>query len=188
MNAVAAPTVREALAEYRRSNNLPADESATRSWTCGLGPITVRLPNFRWRRRAILAHDVHHILTGYPCTMRGECQMAAWEFGAGPMPHLAARLFCLPLVPLGLLWSPCAMVSAFLAGRRSQSLHGAMVGEGLLDISLDAARKRVGRVPVSQWSPRDCARFALLILEAGLIVLTPVMLVAASVLTLRALS
>jgi len=174
------PTVREALAEYRRLNNLPADETATNSWTCRLGPVRVRLPNFRWRRKAILAHDLHHVLTGYPCTLCGEFQMAAWEFGAGRMPHWAARLFCLPLVLLGLLWSPRRMLLAFLGGRRSQSLHVTTVQERLLAAPLNATRAEFTVPSTVAWSVRDGARFAFLILEAGLIVSAPAALIVGS--------
>jgi len=134
--AAQAVTLREALAEFRRANGLAADEAAKPYWTCRLGPFTLRLPNFRWRRRAILAHDLHHVLTGYPCTMRGEFQMAAWEFGAGPMPHWGAAMFCLPLILIGLVWSPRRMIRAFRAGRRSRSLHGSAAAEAVLDLPL----------------------------------------------------
>jgi hypothetical protein len=60
-----APTVGEALAEFRRANGLSGDETSQPSWTCRLGPVITRLPNFKWRRQAILAHDLHHVFTGY---------------------------------------------------------------------------------------------------------------------------
>lgn len=105
----------------------------------------MRLPNFAWRRRAILAHDLHHMLTGYPCTLRGEFQIAAWEFGAGPMPHWAAALFCLPLIAAGLLWSPRRMVRAFRAGRHAHSLHGSMEIAALLNLPPKESRERIIR-------------------------------------------
>jgi hypothetical protein len=134
------PTVGEALIEFRKANGLTADEASNSRWTCRLGPISVRLPNFEWRRRAILAHDLHHVLTGIPCGLRGEMQMAAWEFGAGPMPHWGATLFCLPLVVAGLFWTPRRVLRAFLAGRRSRSLHGSQAIDDLLATPLHVAR------------------------------------------------
>jgi len=130
-------TLGEALAEFRRANGISADEASRPFWMCRLGPLSIRLPNFTWRRRAILAHDLHHVLTGYPCTMRGEFQMAAWEFGAGPMPHWCAAAFCLPLIIAGVLWSPCRIVRAYRAGRRSQSLHGIAGMDALLAMPLN---------------------------------------------------
>jgi hypothetical protein len=137
------PTVGEALAAFRRANGLSADEASNAWWTCRLGPLSLRLPNFQWRRRALLAHDLHHVLTGYPCGLRGEFQMAAWEFGAGPMPHWGAALFCLPLAVIGLFVTPQRVLRAFAAGRRSCSLHNSeMIGE-LLAMPLPAARARL---------------------------------------------
>ena len=177
-----APTLGAALAEFRRANGLPADEAASASWTCRLGPVTLRLPNFAWRRQAILAHDLHHVLTDYPCTLGGECRMAAWEFGAGRMPHWGAALFCMPLVPLGLLWGPRRMLQAFLAGRRSHSLHESKAIDCLLAAPLPAARVDiVASIAGRPWA--DHARFALLILRACSILLTPVALVTAIWLT-----
>jgi hypothetical protein len=134
------PTVGEALADFRRANGLAEDEAVRSSWTCRVGPIRIRLPNFKWRRQAILAHDLHHVLTGIPCGMRGEFQMAAWEFGAGPMPHWGAALFCLPLVLVGLFWSPRRIAQAYRAGRRSHSLHNSKAIDDLLTMPLHLAR------------------------------------------------
>lgn len=101
----------------------------TASWSCPVGPVTLRLPNFRWRRRAIAAHDLHHAMTGYPMTMRGEYQLAAWEFGAGRYPHWGATLLCAPLILIGLCWSPAAIWRAWRAGRRTRSLYCALAGD-----------------------------------------------------------
>ena len=140
------PTLAEALAEFRRANGLVHDDDKQSWWTCHIGPIRVRLPNFKWRRKAILAHDLHHVLTEIPCGMRGECQMAAWEFGAGPMPHWGAALFCLPLVLLGLVWSPRRILRAYRAERRSRSLHQfqSKAIDDLLAAPLHVARANFG--------------------------------------------
>jgi hypothetical protein len=137
------PTLGEALIEFRQANGLPVGETSDSWWTCRFGPISIRLPNFGWRKRAILAHDLHHVLTGYPCGMRGEFQMAAWEFGAGPMPHWGATLFCFPLVVIGLFLTPRSVLRALLAGRQSRSLHGSDNIDGLLAAPLHVVRARL---------------------------------------------
>jgi hypothetical protein len=109
------------------------EDEAAASWPCAIGPFTLRFPNFAWRRRALAAHDLHHLMTGYPMTMRGEFQLAAWEFGAGRYPHWGATFFCGPLILLGLLWSPPAMWRAFRSGRRSESLYAMLEGRGGVD-------------------------------------------------------
>ena len=115
-------TREEAIARLRRGMG----RDRTESWTCPVGPLTLRFPNFAWRKHAIAAHDLHHLMTGYPMTMRGEFQMAAWEFGAGRYPHWGATLFCGPLLIIGFLWSPSRMVAAYKAGRCSTSLYPAL--------------------------------------------------------------
>lgn len=144
-------TVAEALRTFRDANGLCHDEHSTKIWKVRAGLVTLWLPNFTWRKRAIDAHDVHHLLTGYPCTVMGEFQIAAWELAAGRYPHWGATLFCAPLVVLGWLWDPAAMVAAWRRGRRSRSLYSKPLLERLLamplakaaslcDGSLDAAR------------------------------------------------
>ena len=112
-------------------------DRAKGSWPCRVGPFTLYFPDFAWRRRALAAHDLHHLMTGYPMTMRGEFQMAAWEFGAGRYPHWGATLFCAPLLLFGLLWSPAAMARAYRAGRSSRSLYPDLVQR----LALRRARK-----------------------------------------------
>lgn len=92
-------------------------------WTVRLGPLLVRLPNFAWRKAAIDAHDRHHLMTGYPLTMVGEIQLAAWEWGAGRYPDWRATLFCAPLILAGMIALPRRTWRAFAAGRRSESLY-----------------------------------------------------------------
>lgn len=166
--------LRQALAAFRQANNLTADENCAETWTCRIWFATVRLPNFQWRREAILAHDLHHVLVGYPCTLWGEMRMAAWEFGAGRMPHWGARLFCVPLLSIGLLRSPRQMLTAFLTGQRSRSLHTAERAEALLDLSLVAARAMITSCRSPVVGRDSYGRFALLLLESLVVLLLPV--------------
>jgi hypothetical protein len=159
-------TVEQALNAFRNANNLAANDRARAFWTCRLGPVTVPLPNFAWRREALLAHDLHHVLTGYPCSLSGECQLAAWEFGSGPMPHWGATLFCLPLVVVGFLRSPGRILRAFLSGRASRSLHRTEAAH-LLARPLHEIIDELRSCPTvsRRWS--DVGRFAVL-LTAGI--------------------
>jgi hypothetical protein len=101
------------------------ESCSNRWWPCRLGRVSFVFPNWSWRQRAIRAHDLHHLMTGYPMTMRGEFQMAAWEFGGGRYPHWGATVFCLPLIVAGMLWSPRKMAEAFRAGRKTGTLYSA---------------------------------------------------------------
>lgn len=137
-------TVGEAVRRFRDANGLCHDEHLARVWIVRAGLVTLWLPNFAWRRRAIDAHDMHHFLTGYPCTVMGEFQIAAWELAAGRYPHWGATLFCAPLVVLGLFWDPCAIISAWAHGRRSHSLYTAANPDALLEAPMTWASGYVG--------------------------------------------
>ena len=112
----------QALAKLRSGRNRGRGP-AERSWPCRIGPVLFRFRNFAWRQKAIEAHDLHHLMTGYPMTMRGEFQLAAWEFGGGRYPHWGATLFCAPLLLAGFLWSPRRMLKAMKDGRRTGTLY-----------------------------------------------------------------
>lgn len=105
----------------RETHRLERPDAAR--WSFRLGPLLVGLPNFAWRKAAIDAHDRHHLITGYPLTMAGEIQLAAWEWGAGRYPDWRATLFCSPLILAGMLALPRRTWRAYAAGRRSESLY-----------------------------------------------------------------
>jgi hypothetical protein len=135
--------VGEALRDFRDANGLHHDEREARWWIIRADLVILPLPNFAWRRRAIDAHDVHHLLTGYPCTCEGEVLIAAWEWGAGRYPHWGATLFCLPIVLAGLLFMPGPTIAAWRRGRRSRSLYRHADLESLLETPVSTARALV---------------------------------------------
>ena len=99
--------------------------------------------------------------------------MAAWEFGAGRMPHWAAAAFCAPLILLGLLWSPARIFAAFTRGLQSRTLHGSDIAP-LLGAPLSAAYAasrddtKAGGIPLKR------ARFAFLVAKAATIAAAPI--------------
>jgi len=113
--------LKDRLPDFRAAHGL-ADPEASH-WCFSIGPMTVRLPNFAWRQAAIDAHDMHHLITGYPLTMRGEIQLAAWEWGAGRYPDWRATAFCAPLILAGAILMPRRTWRAFREGSRGRSLY-----------------------------------------------------------------
>ena len=113
--------MKERLPNFRAAHGLA--EPTAPKWRFRLGPLTVTLPNFAWRQAAIDAHDMHHLITGYPLTMRGEIQLAAWEWGAGRYPDWRATAFCTPLIVAGAFIMPRRTLLAFRAGRKAQTLY-----------------------------------------------------------------
>jgi hypothetical protein len=161
-----ARTASEALASFYAQHDLPADGGHTAPrWRMTLGPLALTVPNFRWRSRALPVHDLHHLLTGYPCSPAGEFEMAAWEFAAGRYPHPGATAFCLPLVGVGALLQPRRTFAAFLRGRRSRTLYGQGLTPAVLQASL--AQLKARSLPAACAAPTSADRLAYGALVAG---------------------
>lgn len=180
-------TLREARAAFYRHNGFPADggaqEQRWQPFACR--DLKVHLPNFKWRRRALPVHDLHHAITGYRFSPQGEFEMAAWEFAAGRYPHALSTLFCLPLVSMGAAVIPRRTFAAFVRGRHSRTLYQEGDLVALLDRPLLAAQLQClppGKVR-ARW--RDWAAFVVLVAASTLVIASPLLLVLAALLLWR---
>lgn len=157
----------DALTRHYLAHGLPPDGGASDPWfRVRIGPVTLRLPNPPARRRAVLFHDVNHIVTGYNTTFgEGEMTIAGFEVGAGCGRFGIAWYINLSMLALGVLTSPRAAFAAFVRGRRSASIyHGhrdpaalaAMtVAEVRTLLRLDSVRataKSLDRAQFAAWS------------------------------------
>lgn len=86
------------------------------------GPIPIPVPNPPSRRAALRLHDLHHVLTGYSTTIRGEWQISGWEVGAGMHRNPVAWSFCLMGMSAGMALMPRKTARAYARGRRGRSL------------------------------------------------------------------
>jgi len=101
------------------------------------------LPILR-RSGPIVLHDVHHLLTGYGFSWRGELEVAAWELGSGGCGwHVLYWLDRLTFFALGIALAPRVTLRAFARGRRGHNLY-AHDPEEVLRMDVDAARASVG--------------------------------------------
>lgn len=133
--------------------------------------------NFEWRRNAIDHHDLHHIVTGYPCTLEGEVQVAAWEFAAGRYPNIFSNLFCLPLITVGIFTMPRKLWAAFKYGMQSQSLYNTPITEELLNSKLTEIRARIMKPAHSQSKKHAALAFIALVSLALLPLIVIILLV-----------
>jgi len=171
MHAAACAT----LDRFRAEHGIDGRYDDTPTWPFRIGPVTVPVPNFSWRRRAIQRHDIHHLVTGYPFNMRGEFQVATWEFAAGCYPHAGATLLILPLVFLGLFWSPPEVWRAFLDGRHSRSLYRPEFGDHALHASWEDLLRNMRRESAShRASMADRIAFLWIVLQSMALVATPI--------------
>ncbi len=105
---------------FREQNGLDLNEEGKRIWMAQLGRLKLPLPNWHWRRSIVARHDMHHIVSGYDTSARGELMVASWELGARAYYDWRARALCLFLMVLGLIRYPRAAITAFTKGEQSR--------------------------------------------------------------------
>lgn len=112
----------ERISAFRLKRGLAVDEEEKPIWMATLGGFELPLPNWRWRREIIAAHDEHHIRTGFDTCVRGELLVASWELGARVHTDWRARLLCRSLMMIGLLRYPSQVVVAYRKGQAERDL------------------------------------------------------------------
>ncbi len=136
--------------------------------------IPLVFPNTAGRRRAVRFHDLHHVLTEYPTTWRGETEIGAWEVATGLRRYWSGWLLDLLGFALGLLINPRGVYRAFLRGRCSANLYGLEWDDKLLSMRVGDVRRRLRLDrPAAEASTADRVAFVFwAALSAGVYVLT----------------
>ena len=88
-----------------------------------VGPLPLAFPNAAGRVRAVKLHDLHHVVTGYDTSWRGEAEIAAWEIASGCAHHRWAWILNLGAFAVGMAIAPGATFRAFQRGRHSTNLY-----------------------------------------------------------------
>ncbi len=106
------------------------------------GKRTLKIPLGRFKR-GLVAHDTHHVLTGYGTHFRGEVETAAWELASGGCSDQFAYWFDrLALFLIGVFLYPRASVRAIRRGWRSRNLYS-MTSEEILESNVDSLRTQM---------------------------------------------
>lgn len=72
------------------------------------------IPNFEARKKAVLWHDVHHLVTGYSAGhFLEECEISAWEIASGCRSYWAAFVINTSGVLLGCYINPRKILQAY---------------------------------------------------------------------------
>lgn len=108
------------------------------------GVPVLAFPNTQQRVRSVRIHDVHHVLTGYATSWRGEAEIGAWELASGCRDHLAAWVLNLGAALVGLAIAPRAVLRAFRRGRATRNLYDREWNDALLDPSVGELRQELG--------------------------------------------
>src|SRR4051812_42059898 len=103
------PSIEEALGGFLSVNKLAPYGGEHERWVkLKFGRFYIPFPNSKGRKEAVKFHDVHHLLTGYPTTWKGEAMLGAWEIASGCGRHRAAWIFDMGIFALGLFIFPAA--------------------------------------------------------------------------------
>ena len=139
-------TLRDARARYFELNGFGADGGYEERWIkVKVWRVPVWLPNTEGRRKAVRLHDLHHILTEYPTTWRGEAEISAWEVaGGGLRRYYAGWVLDLMNIAQGLVVNPRGLYRAFLRGRQNVNLYGMEFNDELLSHRVGEFRRRLG--------------------------------------------
>jgi hypothetical protein len=186
-------TLREARALYFAANGL-GDGGYTDRWVrFQVGPIPLYFPNTSQRVAAVRFHDLHHVLTGYDTTWKGEAEIAGWEIASGCAHHLAAWVLNLGALAVGLFIAPGASFRAYVRGRQTRNLYRRELGERLLETRVGTMRRSLGLDhPAGRACAVDVASFSawafLAVLSSAAHVAVPVGVLAAAVKVVAALS
>jgi hypothetical protein len=137
-------TLGEARARLFALGGLGDDGGYGDAWVVlKLWRVPLAFPNTEGRRRAVRFHDLHHILTEYPTTWRGEFEIAAWEVAGGIRRYWVAWLLDLLGFACGLVVFPRAVYRAFVRGRHSTNLYGDEWDESILVRRVGEVRRRL---------------------------------------------
>ena len=138
-------TVKAALAQLFERFNFPADSYTAKYFAVPVGKFQINLPNIPSRVYVARFHDIHHVLTGYPATWKGEAEIGAWEIATGCRTYWIAWFLNAGAALLGLFIWPRAVWKAFKRGRRSRTnLYYDFEYQPLLDKSVKGLRAEIG--------------------------------------------
>ena len=107
------------------------------------GPVPIWFPNTVARVKAVRFHDLHHVLTEYPTTWRGEAEIGAWEVATGCAAHYQGWLLNLLAFAVGLVINPRGVYRAFMRGRRSRNLYRETFSDELLARTVGDVRREL---------------------------------------------
>ncbi len=134
------------LPDFYKKYNLPPDGGIddplvkvelTKNWH-------LFIPNFEARKKALLKHDIHHLVTGYPSELKGESEISAWEIASGCSNYWAALLLDSQGFLLGIFLYPKATFAAFKKGRRTTNLYqDTFTDQEILNLSPRMLKRRL---------------------------------------------
>ena len=119
-----AQTINKSLELYFIKENLGKDGGLNEAWgRIKIWKFYIPIPNTQARKKALVFHDIHHIVTGYDGDWRGEVSIGAWEIASGCGKYYVAWYLNLGAMGVGFFIYPRSMFNAFIRGKRTENLY-----------------------------------------------------------------
>ena len=137
-------TLRELLPEFYSEHNLGMEGGKYKANVRieMTKKIVFYIPNFAARKKVVLKHDIHHIVTGYPSTYTGETEIGAWEIASGCKGYWVAWVLNMSGMMSGLVFNLWKVLHAFARGRRTKNLYYHLLSDdAALDMKLSELQK-----------------------------------------------
>jgi hypothetical protein len=100
------------------------------------------IPNSDTRRKALLKHDIHHLITGYKSNFKGETEISSWEIASGCNRYWAAWILDSWGMIYGCWFNLRGVFKAFVRGRRSKNLYSDQISnEEALEIPVSELKE-----------------------------------------------
>lgn len=138
--------ISEALNDFFTKYNLGEEGGLNSNWAyLDMKWFRIPFPNTSSRKKALIFHDIHHIITGYQSDWQGEAEIAAWEISSGCGEYSAAWFLDLGGIAMGVLFFPKKTFRAFIRGQRTTNFYLSNYSkEELLRLSISDAQKKLG--------------------------------------------
>ncbi len=139
-------TPRELLDQFYANNNFGEDGGqSSSSVKIEVTPrFAFYFPNFDARRKAVIKHDIHHLLTGYQTSLSGESEISAWEIASGCKSYWAAFFINTSGTMLGIPINFLGTLKAFARGRKTRNLyHDVISTEQAMDMKISELRQHL---------------------------------------------
>lgn len=139
-------TLREALDMFFAQYNLGEDGGLNNDWAyMDMKWFRIPFPNTAARKKALVYHDVHHIVNGYQSNWQGEAEVGAWEISTGCGPYKAALLLDSGAMAVGLIFYPVKTYRAFIRGQRTRNLYlNTYTREQLMPMRIAEVQQQLG--------------------------------------------
>lgn len=138
--------IQDALDIFFAKYNLGEQGGLNNDWAyLDMKWFRIPFPNTASRKKALILHDIHHIVTGYKSDWQGEAEIAAWEVSTGCGDYSAAWVLDTGGIAMGIMFYPVKTFKAFVRGRRTTNLYLSNYRkEDLVNLSIREVQDKLG--------------------------------------------